>query len=156
MAASAEIDFSSLMRAVNDLGKKMADASRTMPILAEALVSSVQDVFEQEGAVGGNPRWPDLKSKRPRDASRKVKKRGKGARKRGRRGPKILQDTGIMAGSITPASNDTIVQAYTGVGYAVYHVSKAPRKVIPLRDFFAIDEAEFYKEAADVILAKFR
>jgi len=141
MAETVEIDFSAMMGAVQGLSRQLSDAHRTLPVIAEALVSSVQDVFEHEGQVGGKPRWKELKRKR---------KRNRGG------GQKILQDTGILAGSIAPASSDRWVAAYTGVAYAKYHVSKERRKVIPLRDFFDIDRAEFYAEAADFLLSKFR
>jgi len=141
MAETVEIDFSPLLRTVADLERRLADAHRTMPLIAEALVSSVHEVFEREGAVGGKPRWPPLKRQR---------RRNRGG------GQKILQSSGVMAGSITPASSDAWVMAYTGVRYAKYHVSKLPRKVIPLRDFFDIDRGEFYAEAADILLSKFR
>lgn len=141
MGQTVDIDFSELMGAVKGLERKLSDAHRMMPVIAEALVSGVQEVFEKEGAVGGNPKWRPLKRQR---------RRNRGGRQ------KILQDTGILAGSIAPASSDRWVSAYTGVDYAKYHISKLPRKVIPLRDFFAIDRGEFYAEAADIILSKFR
>lgn len=141
MAEAVTIDFSALMGAVKGLHRKLSDAHRTVPVIAEALVSSVQDVFEAEGAVGGKPKWKALARQRKRNAG--------GAQR-------ILQDTGVMAASITPASSDRWVAAYTGVAYAKYHVSSLPRKVIPLRDFFDIDRDEFYAEAADIILSKFR
>jgi len=141
MAETVEIDFSPLLQQVKDLDRRLGDMHRTMPIVAELLASSVAEVFDREGAVGGKPRWPPLKRQR---------RRNRGG------GQKILQDTGVMAGSITPASNDAWVMAYTGVRYAKYHVSKLPRRVIPLRDFFDIDREAFYAEAADILLAKFR
>lgn len=143
MGETVEIDFSSMMKAVGGLQRQLSDAHRTLPIIAEALVSSVQDVFEHEGAVGGKPRWEGLKKST-------LRKRRKSSN------PKILQDTGILAASIAPASSDRWVAAYTGVRYAKYHISDLPRRVIPLRDFFDVDLGEFYAEAADVILSKFR
>lgn len=143
MGSRTEIDFSELQQVMGQFERDLSNAVRTMPILAETLHSYVLDVFEKEGAVGGAPRWPDIAAS--------TKRRRRGTSQGG--GIKILQDTGVLVGSITPASSDRYVEAYTGVRYAKYHVSKAPRRVIPLRDFFAIDEREFYAEAAEILLA---
>ena len=65
---------------------------------------------------------------------------------------KILQDTGNLVGSITPDFDERSWEAYTNVPYARYHVSRAPRRKIPLRDFFDIDQERFMDEVTDVIL----
>lgn len=164
MSAKAEIDFSALMGAVGAMSRQLSDATRALPVIAESLVSHVQEVFLQEGAVGGHPKWPDItdetKLRRRGGKKKRVKVHGplrKGEKRQKRVVPTgnftILQDTGVLAASITPASGGTWVEAYTGVRYAVYHVSPEPRRVIPLRDFFAIDEKSFYSDAAETILA---
>src|SRR3972149_8987639 len=147
------------MGAVAELNRNLSNATRALPVIAESLVSHVQEVFEQEGAVGGAPRWQDLapstKRKRRGGAVKALgkKKRIKGAREGAISGKfTILQDTGVLAGSISRGVGSPFVEAYTGVRYAVYHVSKLPRRVIPLRDFFAIDEKSFYADAAEAIL----
>lgn len=140
MSAKAEIDFSALMGAVSEFRRNMSDASRALPVIAESLHSHVIDVFDKEGAVPGHSKWPPLSP-----ATLK--------RRRASANPKILQDTTHLIGSITPYASGTFVEAYTNVPYAIYHVSKAPRRVIPLRDFFAIDEKSFYADAADTLLA---
>jgi len=133
-------DFSDLDGLLKDLELATHDVARVMPIIAEAMVSQVLEVFDKEGAVGGAPQWPDLAASTKR-------------RRRASTTHKILQDTTNLIGSITPDSGDRFVEAFTGVPYAVYHISKAPRRVIPLRDFFAIDQDEFAAEAADIIVA---
>ena len=174
---TVDIDFTELMGAVGQLNRDLSNATRTLPIIAETLHSSVMEVFEKEGAVGGAPRWPDLspatkaarrggavaavgRMKGQRLANGRYATREQQAASRQKALAdiasgkfKILQDTGVLVGSITPASSDRYVEAYTGVRYAKFHVSKAPRRVIPLRDFFAIDEREFYAEAAEILLA---
>lgn len=65
---------------------------------------------------------------------------------------KILQDTGNLVGSITPDFDERSWEAYTNVPYAKYHISKAPRRKVPLRDFFDIDQERFMDEVTDVIL----
>jgi phage gpG-like protein len=164
MSARAEIDFTALIGAVSDLQRNLSDATRTLPVIAESLVSHVQDVFEKEGAVGGHSRWPDITdaTKARRRGAKRKRVKMHGPLRRGEKRQKrtvitgkftILQDTGILAGSISRGVGPNFVEAYTGVRYAVYHVSKLPRRVIPLRDFFAIDEKSFYADAAETILA---
>jgi len=68
--------------------------------------------------------------------------------------PKLLQDTGNLVGSITPDWTDNVIEAYTNVPYAKYHISPAPRHVIPLRDFFDIDMARFEADVVDMILTR--
>lgn len=65
--------------------------------------------------------------------------------------PKLLQDTGVLIGSLTPFTAEDLVEVYTNVRYAKYHVSPAPRKKIPLRDFFAIDTQAFERDIVDMI-----
>lgn len=156
MAETVRADFSQLQRLLDDLATATGDVSRVMPALAEVLVGQVQEVFDKEGAVGGRPKWPDLAdstkaNRRPKQRRRKGQKRRKS--KPGAFKYTILQDTGRLAASITPDHGDGFVQAWTNVKYAKFHISSAPRKKIPLRDFFAIDQAEWVDEAADTIIA---
>lgn len=65
--------------------------------------------------------------------------------------PKLLQDTGVLIGSLTPYTSDDIIEVYTNVRYAKYHVSHAPRKKIPLRDFFDIDTDAFERDIIQMI-----
>lgn len=141
----ADIDSSELFRALEQLRDAGADvAAETMPVLAEILVSAVHEVFEREGAVAGKPRWPELAE------STKEKRR-----KRQSSGVfKILQDTGVLAGSIMPHADQAVAEAFTNVPYAGYHISSAPRHKIPLRDFTDIDFDSAQRDAVDVILAQ--
>ena len=66
--------------------------------------------------------------------------------------PKLLQDTGNLVGSVTPYHENDLVEVFTNVPYAKYHISPAPRRVIPLRDFFAIDMAAFEADVVSMIL----
>jgi phage gpG-like protein len=109
-------------------------------IVAELLVAGVHDVFEAEG-----PGWAPL-------AESTLK-----ARRKGGAGAKILQDTGVMAGSIAPAWGDTYAEAFAGVSYAIYHVSKEPRSHLPLRDFFNLGpfESPLLDEVAALLTSPF-
>lgn len=65
--------------------------------------------------------------------------------------PKLLQDTGVLIGSLTPHTAEDLIEVYTNVPYAKYHVSAAPRHKIPLRDFFDINQAAFERDIIDMI-----
>jgi phage gpG-like protein len=140
VAETVRADFSQLQGLLKDLELAAADVSRVMPVLAEALHFEVMEVFDKEGAVGGASRWPPL-------APYTLKRRRKS------KSPKILQDTTNLIGNIMPDHGDGFVEAWTNVPYATFHVSKAPRRYLPLRDFFAIDQAAFIDEATDILTA---
>lgn len=74
----------------------------------------------------------------------------KAAHKAAQRGG-ILQDTGALAGSIRGESGPDFALATTDKFYAIFHVSSAPRRIIPLRDFFDVPES-VYDEAANTLL----
>lgn len=100
-------------------------AYKMLPAVAELLVAGVLDVFEAEG-----PGWAPLAEATLR------------ARRKDGKAAKILQDTGMMADSIAPAWGDTYAEAFAGVSYAIYHVSKEPRHRLPMRDFFNLGPFE--------------
>lgn len=140
-----DLDTSELTRALAQLEAAGADvAAETMTVLAEILVSAVHETFEREGAVGGRQKWPDLAESTKR---KRAKRQSSGVFT-------ILQDTGILAGSIMPYSDQTVAEAFTNVPYAGYHTSAAPRQKIPLRDFTDIDFERVQNEAVEVILAQ--
>jgi phage gpG-like protein len=136
-----QLDLEPLGKALMALERAGAEVGeQVMPIAAEILVSAVQEVFEREGAVAGKPKWPDLAD------STKARRRGSSY--------KILQNTGLLAGSVTPFSEKLVAEAFSNVPYAGYHVSQRPRKKLPLRDFTDIDFESAQKEFADVLLAQ--
>jgi phage gpG-like protein len=63
----------------------------------------------------------------------------------------ILVDTGALAGSIRGESGPDFALATTDKFYAVFHVSDAPRTIIPLRNFFDVPD-DVYEDAAITIL----
>lgn len=140
-----DIDSSQLLDAIDAIAAAGADVmDQTAPALAEILVSAVHDVFIHEGAVAGRPKWPELA------ASTK--------RKRAKRQPSgvftILQDTGLLAGSIMPYVDGEVTEAFTNVPYAGFHVSDGPRRKLPKRDFTDIDFDAAQAEAVDLILSQ--
>lgn len=102
-----------------DLQATAQSLPQMLPTIAELLVGGVLDVFEVEG-----PGWAPLAEATIR------------ARRQNGRGAKILQDSGLMADTIAPGWGDTYAEAFAGVSYAIFHVSKEPREKLPLRDFF--------------------
>jgi phage gpG-like protein len=94
-----------------------------------------------------------------KERRRRVKRQAKARQKRAEREASIvftiLQDTGNLAGSIMPYADGEVAEAFTNVPYGGYHVSDAPRKKLPKRDFTDIDFEAAQTEAVDVILAQF-
>ena len=123
-----------LVTRVEELRERGGDLSGTMAVVADLLVAAVNDEFESQGR--GN--WPPLA------ASTHAKRRGSTAQ--------IHLDTGRFAGSIRADSGEDWAEAATDVSYAVYHVSDAPRSIIPKRDPFDVDEARL-DEGTEIILA---
>ena len=124
MPSGAVVDTSELDRELSAIERRVTDYSPITPVLAEILVSAVNDRWQS----GGNGQWPALA------ASTLYKRRlhGKGAQ--------ILQDTGRAVASVQAAHGPDWAGAYTDVSYMVYHASDAPRSVIPLRDPFDVEE----------------
>jgi phage gpG-like protein len=88
----------------------------------------------------------------------RIKRQGKAREKRKAREASIaftiLQDTGNLAGSIMPYADQAVAEAFTNVPYAGFHVSDAPRKRLPKRDFTDIDFEAAQAEAVDLILSQ--
>lgn len=111
-----------------------------MPIIGEALVTQVLDVFETEGYGEWEP-YAESTLNRKLFGPRRTPN------------PKLLQDTGNLVGSITPVWDEASgeVSAYTNVPYGVYHTSRAPRRQLPMRDFWAIDVVFFEEDVAQML-----
>jgi len=140
-----DLDFGPFVDAMRQLEAAGAGvAAEVTPVIAELLVSSVLEVFEKEGAVPGGAAWPDLA---PSTKEKRAKRQASGVFK-------ILQDSGVMVGSITPYSEAMAAEAFSNVPYAGYHVSQRARSKIPLRDFTAIDFETAQREATDIVLAQ--
>lgn len=104
-----------------------------MAVVADMLVAAVNDNFETQG----HGTWPGLAD------STLAQRRGSAAQ--------VLVDTGAMAASISADAGDDWAEASTGVAYAVYHVSDAPRSRIPLRDFFDVGD-DVYDDITEYLL----
>jgi phage gpG-like protein len=129
------VDTSELQHVLDYLRENVDDLPGILPSVAEAMVSAVLSEFETEG----RGKWAPLKQ------ATIDRRRGGGG------GAKILQDTGLFAGSITPDFGSDFAEAYTNVPYAVFHTSDAPRKVIPYRNPFDIDEDALLEDVVAMV-----
>jgi phage gpG-like protein len=89
---------------------------KATPVIAKMLHAAVLDVFEAEG-----PGWQKL------ELTTLAKRRGGAGM--------ILQDTGIMAGTLGEFHGFDYSEVAAAASYSIYHVSKLPRRHLPLRDF---------------------
>ncbi len=127
------VDVRDLTKVLDALQKAAGKMPDLMPTVAEILVSAVHQQFETEG--GG--KWQRLAP------STLARRRGGSA--------KILQDTGLFAGSITPDYGPGFAEAFTNVPYAVFHTSDQPRHVLPYRNPFDVDEDAVLAEVVDLV-----
>ncbi len=125
-----EVDASELIRLLDGFEQRGGNIGPTMAIIANDLVTAVDDQFQTEG--GGD--WPGFAESTLRT----------------RAGGTLLQDDGILAGSIEPNSGARFAEASTGVAYAVHHIFGAPKASIPARNFFDIDD-DVFEAAAELI-----
>jgi hypothetical protein len=122
---------------LRDLVAKGKGVGHLLPIIAQDLVSAVDDVYEAEG-----PGWQDLA-----DSTKKA-----------RRGDsyKILQDTEVMVGSTDIGSGTTgsgfWVEAFAGASYADFHATGTAN--MPQRNPFDLGPFEegVLRDVADLIL----
>lgn len=138
---AAGIEYFELQNVVGIYQKRAEQVpAELMPIIGEALVTQVLEVFETEGYGEWEP-YADSTLDRKLFGPRRTPN------------PKLLQDTGNLVGSITPVWDEASgeVSAYTNVPYAIFHTSRAPRTKIPLRDPFAIDVVFFENDVAQMV-----
>ena len=108
-----------LVKMVKEFERRGNNLEDITPAVAQVLVSAVDDVFQTQGFG----KWPDLAPATIRA------RRGSGA--------KILQDKGVLAGSITPRSSARVAEAFTRVPYGTYQVTGTSR--MPERNFLKIN-----------------
>ena len=133
-AFAARVDAKDVERWLRDLEQRGLDLSPTMAIIAQSLVSAVDDEFESDG----QGKWPGLAP------STVASRRGSSA--------KILQNFGVFAGSIDGTSGRDFAEANTWVEYAIHHVFGAPKANVPQRNPFDVPESVF-DSGVDLILA---
>jgi len=124
------VDESDVVRELQGFWERAAAAD--MSDVAEELKVAIDDVFQAQGAVAGRAAWPPRKNNVDP-------------------GRALLIKSGVMANIQTSYGRD-YAQAASPAPYAVFHVSKAPRTIIPLRDFLAIDEDATLERIGEMIL----
>lgn len=98
--------------------------------ISEVMLFMVEDKFDKEG-----PGWEPLAP------ATILRRRG---------GTRILQDSGLLASSMTPFADDERADVYTNVGYAGFHLDGTDN--MPQRDFFDIDMERLLEIAAGMIM----
>jgi len=139
--AVVKVDTRPLKFWLDELERRGRNLKEVNKNLAAIMVEMVDENF----ATQGHGEWPPLA------ASTLARRRAGGE------GAQILQDTGRLAASISLGHTevtDRVVEVYTNVKYAKYHVSREPRKKIPLRDFLKIDMPEFLDQATEVLVSE--
>jgi phage gpG-like protein len=138
---TATIDYSVLQHVVGVVQRRGSTVlAELAPAIAESLVNEVLEVFETKGQGSWDPYWWETRGL-PRPSGR----RWQGS-------PKMLQDTGNLVGSITPAWDDESAEAYTNVPYGKFHVTGT--KWMPARNFLDFDRDAFEGDIADMILLR--
>jgi phage gpG-like protein len=137
------IDFAELRKVSDAFKARGGNLQSVTEVIAQDLVAAVEERFQTESGHQQGP-WKKLSA----STIRRMRSR------RRRSSVKILQDTGRLAGSITPYHDGLIAEAFTNVKYAKYHTSSAPRSKIPLRDFFDIDFVRVMEDTAELLMAE--
>lgn len=102
--------------------------------LAQGMISAIDDLIQSEG----DGKWEEMS-----DVTVEIHPH--------REGGSLLDDTGLLA-QIQDESGPDWVEVYSPAPYAKFHVSKKPRKLIPLRDFLAIDLGAVLEETGDDVM----
>jgi len=137
-----------LRKVVDETLSRGGNLQGVAEVVAEELVAAVEQNFQDERGFEQGP-WP----KRAGRIGQLVERIRTGTAEGQNR--KLLQDTGNLAGSVTPAHEGLEAQAFTDVPYAIFHVSEEPRTVIPLRDFLDVDLEGIADTTSDLILGEF-
>ena len=131
----AQVDTSHFSRIIKQWEKRSPKVrSKAMQIAAELLRSAVDDRYENEGYGD----WPPLAE--ATILARRNKSRG---------GTKILQDTGILAGSTDVRHGPDFAEASTNTEYIVYHLEGGP--IIPKRNPFELREQDFNEVQLEIM-----
>lgn len=137
----AEVSYSTLQHVIGVVHRR---GSRVLTELAPAIAESLVAVVLEEFETQGDGQWPGYWWQT------RGEQKPKGKRWRG--SPKLLQNTGNLVASITPAWDDLEAEAYTNVPYAKFHVTGT--KWMPARNFFDFDREAFEGDVADMILLR--
>ncbi len=131
---SVAVDASELNGVLLRFEDQARNLDRILPVIADMLVTAVDDVYQAEG-----PGWEPF-------APSTVRSRGSMG------SAKLLQDTGVMAGSTIGESGSNYAQARAKVPYAKYHATGNAN--LPKRNPFELGpfEAGVLDDVAELIL----
>ena len=115
---AARVDERELLSRIDALEKRGGNLSPVMAVISEIMLGGVEDEFETEG----RGQWPPLAPSTLR------RRRGGSA--------KILQDTGVLAGSAYARHGADFAEVGLGARYAIYHVTGTSR--MPARNPFDV------------------
>lgn len=133
MAEEVVLSTAELGQVVGWFEQRHRSLGEVTPVIAQILVTAVNDVFEAEG-----PGWEQLKQ------STLDKRRLEG------RGAKILQNTTNLVGSIHGEHGPDFAEAATNVPYIVYHLDGGP--VIPKRNPFEVNADQVLDDTVELLL----
>jgi phage gpG-like protein len=126
VSLEVDLDVSELESAIDRYGLKGKQLHDLGSSIAQMMLLAVEDNFESQGQ--GN--WPGLSDETLRQ-------------RRASESPKMLQDSGVMVGSLQPRSElkgvGVEASVSTNVPYAGFHVGGTGN--MPARDFLDIDMA---------------
>ncbi len=131
---AVEIDSAELMAVLKKFDDRASKLTPIMESIATDIVAFVEDQFQS----GGGGKWKPLSTAY---AKRKAKL--------GKTSTPLTFD-GVWSGSHRAEFDATSAGTSSSVPYAVFHVSKEARKVIPYRSPYDLDD-DFISEAAQRI-----
>jgi phage virion morphogenesis protein len=142
-----DVDDKSLQNELNKLKAKYQDLTGLMRILAEDLLYSTQENFNTQGArLPAGDNWPSLSDWTLKERA----KRGHGVPP-----GKMLQDTGILIGSLTTSYDATSAVCGTNIIYAaIQHFGGGPTGLntfIPPRPFMELIDQDLDDMMEDVM-----
>lgn len=140
-----DVDDLKIQEELNKLKAKYEDLTGLMRILAEDLLYSVQENFSSEGKrLPAGDNWPELS-----DWTKKSRK------KRGHWPGLMLQDTGILIGSLTTSYDATSAVCGTNIIYAaIQNFGGGPTGLntfIPPRPFMELIDQDIDDMMEDVM-----
>lgn len=124
------IDTHELVKELKELEKRGRNLGDVNLQLAQIMHNMVEDKFEQQG-----PGWPALSPVTI-------------MLRRSSTSPKMLQDTGMLVGSLQPYGGRNFAEVFTNKPYAKFHIEGDG---VPKRDFFDIDTDKALKIFGEII-----
>jgi len=140
-----DVDDKSLQNELNKLKAKYEDLTGLMRILAEDLLYSVQENFSSEGKrLPAGDNWPELSDWTKKGREKRVHWPGL-----------MLQDTGILTGSLTTSYDATSCVCGTNIIYAaIQHFGGGPTGLntfIPPRPYMELIDQDLDDMMEDVM-----